>query len=275
MTRLSINELTTYRWSFEEDVEHYAALGFDAIGIWRHKLSDYGDQRGADLLHEHGLAVSSLSWAGGFTGSDGRSHKEGIDDALEAVRVAAMLGADTLLVHTGARAGHTHNHAKRLVKLALKEVSALAEDLGLALGIEPMHAACCADWTYLTTLAEARELLGEVASPALKLVVDTYHLCQDDQSFDAFTDAELIAQVALVQLGDSRVPPAGEQNRCRLGEGALPLAETIDRLVTNGYRGYWEVELLGEDVETTDYRDLLCQTKQALESWLTPGRKIA
>lgn len=275
MTRLSINELTTYRWSFEEDVEHYAALGFDAIGIWRHKLSDYGDQRGADLLREHGLSVSSLSWAGGFTGSDGRSHKEGIDDALEAVRLAAMLGADTLLVHTGARAGHTHNHAKRLVKLALKEVLGLAEDLGLALGIEPMHAACCADWTYLTTLAEARELLGELASPALKLVVDTYHLCQDDQSLEALADADLIDQVALVQLGDSRVPPAGEQNRCRLGEGALPLGATIDRLVTNGYRGYWEVELLGEDVETTDYRDLLCQTKQALEGWLTPGRKIA
>lgn len=273
MYRLSINELTTYRWSFEEDVEHYSAAGFDAIGVWRHKLSDYGDERGADLLREHGLAVSSLSWAGGFTGSDGRSHKDSIEDALEAVRLAATLGASALVVHTGARAGHTHNHAKRLVKLALAEVARLAEDYGVAIGVEPMHPACCADWTYLTSLADAQELLAEVASPALKLVLDTYHICQD--TLPAFDDRALVEQIALVQLGDSRVPPAGEQNRCRLGEGTLPLGEAISQLLRAGYRGYWEIELLGEDVETTDYTELLSQTKQAMQDWLEPGRKIA
>ena len=273
MYRLAINELTTYRWSFEEDVEHYAAGGFGAIGIWRHKLSDYGDERGADLLRQHSLAVSSLSWAGGFTGSDGHSHKESIEDALDAVRLAAMLGASTLIVHTGARAGHTHSHARRLVKLALVEVAKLAEDFGVAIGVEPMHPACCTDWTYLTSLTDARELLGEVSSPALKLVLDTYHVCQD--TAPAFEDASLISQLALVQLGDSRVPPAGEQNRCRLGEGTLPLSETIGQLLRGGYRGFWEVELLGEDVETTDYGELLAQTKQAMHDWLEPGRKIA
>lgn len=273
MYQLSINELTTYRWSFEEDVEHYAASGFDAIGIWRHKLSDYGDERGADLLRDHGLAVSSLSWAGGFTGSDGRSHKDSIEDALDAVRLAAMLGANTLVVHTGARAGHTHNHAKRLVKLALVEVARLAEDFNVSIGLEPMHAACCADWTYLNSLDDARELLTDVGSPALKLVLDTYHICQD--TTPALEDAELVSQLALVQLGDSRLPPAGEQNRCRLGEGTLPLSETINQLMRAGYRGYWEVELLGEDVETPDYGELLVQTKQAMHDWLEPGRKIA
>ncbi len=30
VARISMNELTTYRWSFEEDVQHYAAAGMDA-----------------------------------------------------------------------------------------------------------------------------------------------------------------------------------------------------------------------------------------------------
>ena len=38
MVQISMNELTTYRWSFEEDVQQYAKAGMDAISIWRHKL---------------------------------------------------------------------------------------------------------------------------------------------------------------------------------------------------------------------------------------------
>ena len=57
---LSINEVTTYRWSFDEDVRRYREVGIEAIGVWRHKLSDFGEQRGIEYLAESGLAVSSL-----------------------------------------------------------------------------------------------------------------------------------------------------------------------------------------------------------------------
>src|SRR5437868_1367486 len=105
MDRLSMNELTTYRWSFEEDVRNYAAAGFSAIGVWRQKLSDFGEERGAELLLESGLEVSSLLWAGGFTGSDGRSYRESLQDAEESVRLAAGLHAGCLILFTGSRAG--------------------------------------------------------------------------------------------------------------------------------------------------------------------------
>ena len=58
MPRLSVNELTTYQWSFEEDVCHYAEAGISAIGIWRQKLSDYGEEKGVELLRETNLEVS-------------------------------------------------------------------------------------------------------------------------------------------------------------------------------------------------------------------------
>jgi hypothetical protein len=38
MAMLSMNETTTYRWSFEEDVAHYARAGIRAMGVWRHNL---------------------------------------------------------------------------------------------------------------------------------------------------------------------------------------------------------------------------------------------
>ena len=84
MAILSMNETTTYRWSFEEDVAQYAAAGIPAIGVWRQKLSDCGQSRGIELLAQKGLKVSHLLWAGGFTGSDGRTFRESVDDAREA-----------------------------------------------------------------------------------------------------------------------------------------------------------------------------------------------
>ena len=81
MTRLSINEMTTFRWSFEEDVREYRAASISAMGVWRRKLSDYGEQRDIELLRQSGLAVSNLLWAGGFIGSEGHSYRESIDDA--------------------------------------------------------------------------------------------------------------------------------------------------------------------------------------------------
>src|SRR5688572_18928624 len=73
MSALSISELTTYRWSFEEDIARFRDAGFRAVGVWRQKLAEYGEDKGVELLAESGLAVSNLLWCGGFTGSEGRS----------------------------------------------------------------------------------------------------------------------------------------------------------------------------------------------------------
>ena len=145
MAQISMNELTTYRWSFEEDVDCFSRAGIDAISVWRQKISDFGDEKGIELISESGLAVSSLLWAGGFTGSDGRSYKESVEDAHEAIQLAARLNASCLIVHSGTRAGHTHNHARRLLTNALKELLPPAESAGVCLAVEPMHVECARD----------------------------------------------------------------------------------------------------------------------------------
>ena len=134
MAELSMNETTTFRWSFEEDVAQYAAAGIPAIGVWRQKLSDCGLSKARELLRRSGLKVSHLFWAGGFTGSDGRSYRESVDDAAEAVRTAAELDCRTLVVCSGPRAGHTYNHARRLVQGALTRVGPAGRRVGRHVG---------------------------------------------------------------------------------------------------------------------------------------------
>ncbi len=263
MAVLSMNEATTYRWSFEEDVTQYAAAGIPAIGVWRQKLSDCGSEKARELLKQSSLKVSHLFWAGGFTGSDGRNYRESIDDAAEAIRTAAELDCRTLVVYTGPRAGHTNNHARRLVRGALKELIPQADALDVTLAIEPMHPGCAENWTFLTSIDDTLQLLDVIGSARVKMVLDTYHLGQNGELFDQLP--VLLPRVALVQLGDSHRPPVGEQNRCLLGEGVVPLTAIIAALKDLGYDGYYDVELFGEEMESTDYLSLLQHAKEAFE----------
>jgi sugar phosphate isomerase/epimerase len=261
MNRLSVNEMTTFRWTFEEDVANFRQVGLAAIGVWRQKLSDFGEERGVDLLAESGLAVSNLLWAGGFTGSEGRSYRESLEDAEEAIRLAAAMRAGCLIIYSGARNGHTHNHARRLMASALTELAPMASDMEVVLAIEPMHAGCAAEWTIVTDVEDALDLIATNASPYVKLAVDTYHLGHDPSLVERI--GELAPHTAIVHLADGKAPPSGEQNRSPLGQGILPLKQIVRELAAAGYQGHFDVELMGEEVEATDYHQLLVQTKLA------------
>ncbi len=149
------------------------------IAVWRQKLSDFGEEKGIELIAECGLRSPALLWAGGFTGSDGRSHRESVDDAHEAIRLAAQLKAPCVVVYSGPRAGHTHNHARRLLTNALKELLPHAAEAGVCLAIEPVHSRCAAQWTFLTDLGETVSLLEQLGHPQLKLAFDTYYFGAD------------------------------------------------------------------------------------------------
>jgi sugar phosphate isomerase/epimerase len=262
-----MNELTTYRWSFEEDVQNYARAGIQALSVWRQKLSDFGEEKGVELISECGLSVSSLMWAGGFTGSDGRSHKESVEDAHEAIKTARQLQAGCLIVYSGNRAGHTHNHARRLLNSALKDLIPHAADAGVTLAIEPMHAGCAREWTYLTDLDETLELVASFDSPELKIVFDSYYFGMQQDICNRFSD--LVPKLAVVQLGDARKEPDGEQDRCALGSGVIPLDAIVTGLLEAGYDGCFEIKLMGQEIEAMEYDQLVADSKQKVDSLLS------
>jgi sugar phosphate isomerase/epimerase len=269
MARLAISELTTLRWSFEEDVERLAAAGIAAIGVWRHKLGDFGEQRGAELISSAGLAVSSLQWAGGFTGSDGRSHDDSLRDARQAIETAELLAAGSLIIHSGARGSHTFNHARRLLRQALDKLLPLAEEHGVILAIEPMHADCGGEFTFLNCLDETLALVADYRTKSLQIALDTYHWGHEP-SLIARLD-ELAPHLAVVQLGDGREPPRGETNRCQLGEGAVPLPGIVAALAAAGYDGDYEVELMGEEIEASDYGEIIDCSRRRFAEWIEAG----
>jgi sugar phosphate isomerase/epimerase len=266
--RLAVSELSTIRWSFEEDVVHYHELGFSAIGVWREKLADFGIEKGAELLEEHGMRVSSLQWVGGFTGSDGRTYREALCDALDAVDLAAKLKASCLVVLSGARSGHTRNHARRLLKQALRELGEAAQAVGVSLALEPMHRGCAEGWTFLTGVPETLDLIASIDRPTVGMVFDCYHLAHDPLVTEWLPS--IVPSVRLVQLGDAKGAPLGEQNRCLLGRGRLPLGSVVAAFEQHGYQGMYELEILGEEVEHMAYQEVLHDCQRAMDALFPP-----
>jgi sugar phosphate isomerase/epimerase len=149
----------------------------------------------------------------------------------------------------------------------------LAEERGVVLAIEPMCATCGSEFTFVHCLDEALELVRRWNSPALKIALDTYHWGHCPELIAKL--AGLVPYLALVQLGDSRQPPKGEPNRCPLGEGTIPLPQIVQSLNAAGYSGHYEIELMGEEIEACDYRELLRRSAHTARSWLNAPQKAA
>ncbi|TWU64830.1 MULTISPECIES: sugar phosphate isomerase/epimerase family protein [Crateriforma] len=263
MNTLAINQLSTLRWDMQDDALAYANRGFSGIGIYRPKLEDFGLDRTVELLAESSLSATSLSWAGGFTGSDGRRFDEAVDDAMVAIREAANLRAGTLIVLAGGRNNHIRNHVRRTLLEALRRVSCVAEEFGVTLSLEPIHPGCGYEWSFINDLESCLEIIDAVGSPNLGVTLDTYHVGMDDDIVRWLPD--VIPHLRLLQLGDGHHCPLGEMNRCLLGEGNVPIATLLQTLRMHNYRGPIEVEVIGEDVETLQYDCILDHAKGFLD----------
>src|SRR5690606_34398732 len=98
---------------------------------------------------------------------------------------------------------------------------------------------------------------------AIKVCFDTYHLAQSPGLVERLPD--VVSRLALVQLGDAKSPPQEEPHRCRLGDGFIPLREIVSTLHHAGYEGFFEVELMGEEIEAVDYNDLLAECRSVFD----------
>ncbi len=264
MNTLAVSQLSTLRWSMQQDVAAYRRRGFNGIGIYRPKLEDFGVDRTIELLADHELSVTSLSWVGGFTGSDGRAYEDAVADAIHAVSDAANLQAETLIVLAGGRNNHIRNHARRTLCDALKEIAAVAEVDGVRVSLEPIHPGCGDEWSFVNDLQSTLDIIETVNSPAVGIVLDTYHVGMDEEALRWLPD--VMPYLHLVQLGDARHSPHGEMNRCLLGQGCVPIRNILQLLSDHQFKGPLEVELIGEDIETLSYDQVLDHTKQYVDA---------
>lgn len=237
----SFNQLTSLRWTLAEEVIELKKSNYDAIGLWRPKIAEIGEELAAEMINEAGLAVSSLSFAGGFTGTNGLSFDDAVADARDAIKDAELLGAENLIIVSGPRNGHTIRHSRRILGDALNELADFAAARAVRLCVLPMHQYFSKSWTFLNTLDETLNVLGDCNHPALGLAFDAYQSWQEPDLLKRIP--EFAAMTGVVQISDAHRAPHAVAERCMPGAGIIPLAEIIRGFQTGGFDGYYDVQV--------------------------------
>ena len=254
MRRLSVNGVTTCGLSYFEDMQHFSRLGISSIGIWRQKIETDTDDRPLDYkivatdLEANDMTASSLSWAGGFTGSCGKTYCDSVDDARDAIYDAYMIGAECLIINPGGQNGHTNKHARNNLSKAIESLLPIATDLGIRLAIEPVTTKHN-PWSFLGDFQSHLDFVRSFNNANLGLVLDLYHVGTDLRLLRSL--AEIKKEIALVQLSDIAGRRSGERGvngnrRCLLGDGIVPIHSWVNNLTDIGYDGAFEVEVHGE-----------------------------
>lgn len=270
MFHAAASQLTAPRWELSEELPRLAARGFTALAIWRHKLSELKPSESRRLLGRFGVRVSSVQWAGGFTGSDGRTFDESVADAAEAIEWAAALGSPVVVLHSGCRGGHTRSHARRLLVEAIEQLAPQAMRAGVQLAVKPLHRATAARCSFLTRLVDALELVDDLverreANACVGLAIDLWQF-GDDPDLGSLLPL-LIDRTAIVQVADRLGPPTPDHERLPAGRGTLPLEDIVAAFVDHGYSGDFEFDPVGEAVETAGYEAVLDEMAATAARW--------
>lgn len=271
--KLSLSQLTTLRWSFAEEVLQLKQAGFDAIGLWRPKLTQFGEHRAAEALNRARLQAASLSFAGGFTGGCGFSYLEAVADGRDAIEQARIVGAKNVIMVGGSTNGHTLRHSHRLVIDGLRELADEAERNQVMLSVLPMHQVYSHRWTFLNGLDQTLEVLSRIDHPYVGLAFDTFHLWRESRILERIP--EIVPLTNIVQLSDSGESAQSEQDRLMPGDGIIPLPELIQTFQAAGYSGYFDIQVWSVNVWKSNYTHLIEQTHATVKGMsLVPVKSL-
>ena len=176
---LSLSEISTVGASFRDDLRAYAAAGFDGIGIWEMKLGD--DDADVQALRASGLrATNCVPLVPSILPNTVIEGPEDVETRIEALCASmhrfARYEPDCVLCLTGPAGGRDEADARSLVIDGLRRIAAAADEAGVRLGLEPIHASERDALTLVTTIPETLDLLDEAELPQVGLMVDLWHL---------------------------------------------------------------------------------------------------
>jgi sugar phosphate isomerase/epimerase len=252
LARLSINHVTTKRWSLPDAIAGYARAGVRGIGLWPGSVQAFGVANTRRALDAHGLMATSYCCGSMFVATGKAEVAKQRERNRALIGHAAELGAKSLVCVSGGLAiGEKGLQAARQRAAdELAELLPFARSVGLTIGIEPIHPMKAADVSSLTTLGEANALC-DVLGEGVGIILDVYHVWWDPKRDHEIQRAE--GRIVGFHLCDWL--PTLEENmagRGMMGDGVIDIARIRAAADRAGFDGFYEVELVSTLWEQRD-----------------------
>ena len=229
--KLSLSTISTVNAGFAEEVEAYAAAGFDAIGLWEMKLPA-DDAANRALLAEHGLGVSNCVPAVpsflqlGIPGMEGPADPgERLEAICASIERFAAYEPECVLVLSGPAGGCPGVCARgrrRRAHAAPPRSHAMLESRSASSRSIPASATTPAT---SSSLADALALLDEAGLDDVGIMADTYNLA-DERLADVvaaaprFTGLHVADELVEPQAGVRALPGEGRARTAGARPGA-------------------------------------------------------
>jgi sugar phosphate isomerase/epimerase len=246
----SISQVTTLPAPFADDVAAYAAAGADGIGIWELKLTPGGDERALEQLEASGLGsaaaiplVPSILPLPLMEGPSDPSER--IDAICASLHRLAPFRPSGIVCLTGPAQELDADAARDVVVHGLRTIGEEAEHAGVRVGLEPINSVGGEDWTIVSSIPSAAELLDAADRPALGLQFDTWHLWDTDTLLEDIERES--GRFVGVHVADWREPTRSWADRVLPGDGVADLPAILGALDHAGWDGFYDVEIFSDN----------------------------
>lgn len=264
LSRLSLNQITTPRWSVAEAAEACVRREIRSIALWRHKIAELGLNESVRAVRDRNLHVSSVCRGGMFPAPTAEERKKNLEDNFRAVDEAAALKADVLVLVVGGASPMGIVAARQMVRDGIEALVPYASSAGVKIGLEPLHPMFAGDRSVLTTINEGLSIAQQYSPHDVGLVLDVIHIWWHSCVMEQIAVAA--DRIRGFHVSDWLVPlPDVLLCRGMMGDGIIDirlLREAVDRA---GYDGSIEVEILNQAIWDADPDSVLDRVVETFE----------
>jgi sugar phosphate isomerase/epimerase len=250
--RLSVSALSSFRWSFDEDLSLWRDLGIGWAGVMSNKFG--GDvASGFARLDAAGIRVATAIGQGFDLAAPASwdARRAELHAVLDAV---AAHGGWSVYITSGRTTGAIWRDVLAVFAEAIAPTVAYARAKGVRFAIEPTQRA---DVSFVTTL---RDGLYVAERTGIGLVVDLSLCWMERDLRELMLDAAphiALVQISDTQIGKSMGPGPLAMGRVPFGEGDLPIERLLRDVKDTGYVGPLDLELPGPLAESEGYEPVI------------------
>jgi sugar phosphate isomerase/epimerase len=235
---ISINVLSLALAAFDRQVDAVARMGARAITPDIAQLGNVTGSQAARQIGDAGLQAAALTHRAFGFGNVAET-KAACERLERSIDFATEIGAPCIVMTTGGRTASSWGDAAQHFADSLVPCVALAGKAGIRLGIEPTSH-LFADASIVHRLSDCVTLARQAD---ISVVIDLFP-CWTDSDIDAAISAAG-PHTALVQVSDYVYGDRGLPCRAVPGDGVVPLERLLPAIVSAGFQGYFDIEIIG------------------------------